>query len=88
MGESPEDRPEFGGVLTLVVVLPVQQQVFLPSQRLCAEHAVKAQLGLGEGGVRATALGVSSWLTGSFLLRVYFHITLMMEVGLLFQSGK
>lgn len=56
VGECPQESPESGGVLAIVLVYPVKKQVLLPPQHLGAEQAVEAGVGPEErGGVlRAT----------------------------------
>lgn len=43
--ERPQESPESGGVLTVVLVYPVKQQVLLPPQHLSTQQAVKACVG-------------------------------------------
>lgn len=45
VGQSIQNPPESGRVLAVVLLRPVQEQVFLPPQCLGAQDTVKARMG-------------------------------------------
>ena len=93
--ERLQNPPEPGSILTIVPLLPVQEELFFLPKRPCTEDAVKARVRLEGCAVWAgtcRALGGFSWLAGSrpgsFIFCERFHTILTMKAELPFQFRK